>query len=51
MSGYGHSGKKSEILRVGLLLLETLSNDELKLAIGKVEIIKTGRTDFRKVNG
>lgn len=35
--------KKSEILRAGLLLLETLSDEELKLAIGKVENLKTGR--------
>ncbi|MCD2452284.1 hypothetical protein GO003_017995 [Methylicorpusculum oleiharenae] len=43
MSGYCHSGKKSEILRDGLLLLETLSEDELKHAIGQDENIKTGR--------
>ena len=39
----GLQAKKSEILRAGLLLLETLSDEELKLAIGKVENLKTGR--------
>jgi hypothetical protein len=39
----GLQAKKSEILRAGLLLLETLSDEDLKHAIGKVENLKTGR--------
>ncbi|MCD2451870.1 hypothetical protein GO003_015895 [Methylicorpusculum oleiharenae] len=39
----GLQAKKSEILRAGLLLLETLSDEDLKQAIGQVENLKTGR--------
>lgn len=39
----GLQAKKSEILRAGLLLLETLSDEDLKHAIGQVENLKTGR--------
>lgn len=35
--------KKSELLRAGVALLASLPDARLKLAAGKVEVIKTGR--------
>lgn len=39
----GRAAKKSELLRAGIALLASLSDDELKAAVEKVEVIKTGR--------
>lgn len=41
--GQGLVSKKSEVLRAGVALLASLSDAELRAAMQKVEIIKTGR--------
>ena len=45
----GQPAKKSEILRAGLLYLNSKTNDALKLAIETLPMIKTGRP--KKGNG
>lgn len=39
----GVSMKKSELLRAGLLVLSKLTQQQLKIAVSKVDKIKTGR--------
>jgi len=39
----GHSVKKSELLRAGLLALQAMSDSQFKSAIGAVPQLKTGR--------
>lgn len=43
LAAMGGDAKKSELLRAGIALLASLNDAELKVAVGRIERIKTGR--------